>query len=274
MSWKLLRKKGIAMKHTALWSLVLTVATLSPSAYGQDPKADLQKRLSAVFVPTKMTADNSDIVTAGSVLVLQKDGLVMYGVDSKVAPTNTYKDGKLGIGFGAMMGIDMQLGMVQQGVNHLNVPQRKFVAGEKFWTSSIAVKDDGVVFLFFSDPFNDVRYCAQLKIPFAKKSIPPADDLLKTIAEVITVQPAEGSSQTEAPPPSQPAAQLPQIAPPPPPADAPPPAPKTISLGQTKDMVVAILGQPAKVAIVGKKEIDYYPDMKVIFIDGKVTDIQ
>jgi hypothetical protein len=262
------------MKHPVLCSLVLTMATLSSPAYGQDPKADLQKKLSANYIPTKMTADNTDIVTPGSVLVLHKDGLVMYAIDSKVAPTNTYKDGKLGIGFGAMMGIDMQLGMVQQGVNHLNVAQRKFVAGEKFWTSSIAVKDDGVVFLFFSDPFNDVRYCAQLKIPFAKKSIPPADDLLKTVAEVVTVQPAEGNTQSEAPPPSQPAAQLPPIAPPPPPVDTPPAATKTISLGQTKDAVIAILGQPTKVAVLGKKEIDYYPDMKVIFVGGKVADIQ
>jgi hypothetical protein len=39
-------------------------------------------------------------------------------------------------------------------------------------------------------------------------------------------------------------------------------------------MVVAILGQPTKVANLGKKEIDYYPDMKVIFLNGKVSDIQ
>jgi hypothetical protein len=57
-------------------------------------------------------------------------------------------------------------------------------------------------------------------------------------------------------------------------APAPPAAPKTVSLGQTKDQVVAILGQSQKVASVGAKEIDYYTDMKVIFVDGKVTDVQ
>jgi len=233
-----------------------------------------------------MTADNTDIVKPGSILVLHKDGLLMYGIDSKVAPTNTYKDGKLGIGFGAMMSIDMQLGMVQQGVNHLNVPQRKFVDGEKFWTSAVTVKDDGVVFLFYSNPFDNVRYSAQLKIPFPKKSIPDADGVMKTVAEVITVQPADANAQADSAPQTQPQSQtqtrvqnspgapLQQIPPPPPPADAPPAAPKTITVGQTKDMVVAILGQPTRVAIIGKKEIDYYPDMKVIFLSGKVTDIQ
>jgi outer membrane protein assembly factor BamE (lipoprotein component of BamABCDE complex) len=60
------------------------------------------------------------------------------------------------------------------------------------------------------------------------------------------------------------------IAPPPP----PPAAPKTIALGQTKDEVAAILGQPDKIANLGTKEIDYYTDMKVTFVKGKVTDIQ
>jgi hypothetical protein len=67
---------------------------------------------------------------------------------------------------------------------------------------------------------------------------------------------------------------LPAIAPPPPPADAAPPPPPTISLGDTKDQVVAALGQPQKVVQLGTKEIDYYPDMKVTFIKGKVTDVQ
>jgi hypothetical protein len=47
-----------------------------------------------------------------------------------------------------------------------------------------------------------------------------------------------------------------------------------VTLGQTHDEVAAILGQPTKVAVLGAKEIDYYPDMKVTFVNGKVTDIQ
>jgi len=267
------------MRRAIFLGLLATLVALSSLAHGQDAKADIQKKLNAAFVPTKMTADNTDIIAPGSILVLQKDGLIMYSIDNKVAPTNTYKDGKLGIGFGSMMSIDMQLGMAQNGVNHTNVPQRKFLTGEKFWTSSFTVKDDGVVFLFYSDPFSDVRYTAQLKIPFPKKSIPNPDDVMKAVSEVITVQPSDDNAKQQAPAPSQapastPAPALQAIAPPPPPADAPPAQPKTVSLGQTREMVVAILGQPTKVANLGKKEIDYYPDMKVIFLNGKVSDIQ
>ncbi|HZD48260.1 MAG TPA: hypothetical protein VE178_05880, partial [Silvibacterium sp.] len=80
--------------------------------------------------------------------------------------------------------------------------------------------------------------------------------------------------QQPAPAPAQPQSGLKPIPPPPPPSDSPPPAPKKIALGQTKDQVVAIFGQPQKVASLGQKEIDYYPDMKVTFVNGKVTDVQ
>lgn len=37
---------------------------------------------------------------------------------------------------------------------------------------------------------------------------------------------------------------------------------------------MATFGQPQKVANLGAKEIYYYPDMKVTFVNGKVTDVQ
>jgi hypothetical protein len=57
--------------------------------------------------------------------------------------------------------------------------------------------------------------------------------------------------------------------PPPPPAD-----PKSIENGMTKDQVVAIMGQPISTAKVGTKEIYTYKDLKIIFINGKMTDAQ
>ena len=262
-------REGKAMRRLAI--LVVVLALLIPGAHAQDPRSDLQKRLNAAFVLTRTTADNTDIVKPGSILELHQEGLVMYSVANKVAPTWTFKDGRLGMGFGANMSVDMQLGSVEQGVNHLNVPQRKFVSGEKVWITAALIKEDGVILQIYSDAYDDVRYFGQIKFPFAKKTIPPADEMMKTIAEVVTADAPEGNSTADAPaPPSPPQ----QIAPPPPPADAPPAQPKTISLGQTKDQVIAILGQPGRVAKIGAKEIDYYPDMKVIFVNGKVTDIQ
>jgi len=176
---------------------------------------------------------------------------------------------------------------------------RTFVTGEKMWVTKIDVKDNGVVFELFTDAFGDTRYKANLVFPFPKGAMPAADQMEKTVAEVFKVQPAEDSNSnanTQQAPAGQQAggggqaggdkAPAPIAAPPPPPADAapaaiapPPPPPenaqpKTIGLGQTKDQVTGALGQPQRIAKLGSKEIYYYKDLKVTFVDGKVTDIQ
>ena len=58
---------------------------------------------------------------------------------------------------------------------------------------------------------------------------------------------------------------------------SPEPAPSqtaTISLGQTIDQVVAILGKPLQIADLGSKKIYKFKDMKITFVNGKVNDVQ
>ena len=251
-------------------------------AHGQEegPNADLLKKLGSQFVLTKTTADKSDIVTAGSVLALKKDGLLMYAVASPMPPMNTYRNGRVTQG---LSGFGRDLGITLRGHGEAaagSSGKRKFVSGEKFWIIGYSVQSDGVLLELYSDPCEDVRYYGHLKIQFPKGTVPPPDEVMNTIAEVITVQPNDNANAGQnAPPPSsqappgQPQALAP-LAPPPPPADAPPPPPKTISIGQTKDEVVAIFGQPQKVVKLATKEVLYYPDMKVTFVKGKVTDVQ
>jgi len=50
--------------------------------------------------------------------------------------------------------------------------------------------------------------------------------------------------------------------------------PPTISLGQSLDEVSATLGQPARIIDLGAKKIYTYPDMKITFMNGKVSDVQ
>ena len=47
---------------------------------------------------------------------------------------------------------------------------------------------------------------------------------------------------------------------------------RTIRSGQAPEEVVAILGAPGKIFILGAKTIFVYKDIKVIFVDGKVAD--
>lgn len=273
-----------AFRRIAVPLLVAIVAVASPHL-AKAQTNDLQQKLESEYTLTKATADRSDIVTAGAVLVLEKDNLLMYSSSTSSPPINTYKDGKISqgvFGFAACKWCRKLPGTSSAP----NVDSRTFVTGEKFWVTKIEVGNDHVGFEFFSDPISNVRYYGVLKFPFAKNSQPNADQLMKTIAEVIQVQPADASGngegtsgQQQAQQPAAPQQPAPQqamapIAPPPPPTDAPPPAPKTISLGQTVDQVTAIMGQPTKVVKLPTKEIYYYPDMKVVFVAGKVKDVE
>lgn len=57
-------------------------------------------------------------------------------------------------------------------------------------------------------------------------------------------------------------------------AGAPAAAPVTIALGQSIDDVTAALGQPVTKIDLGSKQIYKYKDMKVTFVNGKVTDVE
>ena len=219
---------------------------------------DLKQALETAYPLTKATADNTDIVTAGTVLVLQKDNLQMCKVSLPIPTHNYYKNGE--VTQGGLMGVLNKLGNASLGGGADATTTRKFVAGEKFWVTKIEVENDGVTFNFLSDPLQDVRYHAMLKFPFPKGQTPSADQVLASVAQVIKTDGGDGA----------PAAEQQQAAS----EAAAPAATKTIALGQTKDQVLQSFGQPTKVVQLGVKEIDYYTDMKVTFTNNKVTNVE
>jgi hypothetical protein len=50
--------------------------------------------------------------------------------------------------------------------------------------------------------------------------------------------------------------------------------PIKLSVGQTIEEVTAIQGEPQKIVELGLKKIYIYKDIKITFMDGKVTDVQ
>lgn len=57
-------------------------------------------------------------------------------------------------------------------------------------------------------------------------------------------------------------------------APAPPVPTQTISLGQTIEQIVAAMGQPKQLVDLGAKKIYTYPNLKIVFVNGKVTEVQ
>jgi hypothetical protein len=51
-------------------------------------------------------------------------------------------------------------------------------------------------------------------------------------------------------------------------------APPTVALGQTPDQVTSVLGSPKQIIDLGSKQIYKYSDMKVVFMNGKVSDVE
>ena len=266
--------------------------------------AAIQQKLVAEYVLTQPTADQTDIVTPGSILKLKKGELVMAPVSNPNPYQNTYKNGQItqnALGKLAKWGTKWpgKGSSLTSGAGGSN--DRTFVAGEKMWVTKIDVKADGIVFDLFSDPFNDIRYKAALKFPFQKGSIPTVEQADQLVAEVFSALPfdSNGTQQQATPVPgnggpaqtsNSPAGQASAATPPPsqttpsaavaPPAPIAPPSapadqqPATVSLGMTPDQVVANLGQPTKQVKLGAKTIYIYKDMKVTFVNNKVTDVQ
>jgi hypothetical protein len=177
---------------------------------------------------------------------------------------------------------------------------RDFVNGEKLYVTQISVdrSKDAVAFYLISDAYGDAgRYKGSLTFQFSKGTLGSADlaQVQPVIAQVFRIAPSDQNAATpqggqQAPaapvapaayqPPlapvaqAQPEAPLALIPPPPPPPPDPVVETKSIEVGQTKDQVTAILGKPDKTFKAGTKEIYQYKDIKVTFVNGKMTDAQ
>jgi hypothetical protein len=249
-------------------SIAVAMTLTAASVHAQDFAA-IETELTKVYQTAKPTADGTDLVTAGSVLVLQKDHLVMSKVDQQFVVPDVYKNGTITSGVAGVqkmakmfsgLGAFNPLGAnaAAQSAAASSDANREFVAGEKFFVTKIDTRADGVTLTLLSDPIKDVRYRATLKFPFAKGAAPSPDDVVALVGEVVKIDAPEqdqtaSSQQGSAAAPAQ---------------------TKTIAIGQTRDEVIAQFGVPSKVVQLGKKEIDVFSDMKVTFVENKVVDVK
>jgi hypothetical protein len=263
--------------------------------------APLEKQLEAQYSLTTPTADNTALVTTGSVLILQKKGLSAGLASNKVPTQNTYKDGQIKAGaatalrrFGSLPGIGYVPGVGATAAAAAGAAgaARDFVNGEKLFVTKIDIdrSKDALVFFLISDAYDAGRYTASLKIELPKGSIAkgdlavlqpvldqvfkiaPPDDQAAAAPQGGATQPASSSVQPPAPSPAPVAAApppppLPDIPPPPP----PPADPAAIKVGQTIDQVVSAMGQPKSIVDLGAKKIYVYDGIKVTFVSGKMT---
>lgn len=282
-----------------------------PYMFGLNPdgKDALEQKLKEQYSLTKLTADGTGVVTAGAVLTLKKDGLVLTPSTGTDVSGNSYKDGRITQStVGKVNEKAKKIGGLLHHIPGVSTPDaptnatRTFVAGEKLNITKIEAKDGQVVFEVYSaQAYSDVYYRGTLSFPVDKGTVPAPDVMLATAGQVFKVDPPEDSkdsketkeasqpagastqpsaTQPPVPQPTQPA--IPEqpavkhyedIAPPPPPDTPAATAQPKLDLNMTIDQVVAQLGQPSSTATAGDKQIYLYKDWKITFVKGKVADI-
>jgi len=234
-------------------------------AQQESAATSLQQLLEAQFPPARTTPDGLDLASQGTVVVLQKDNLKtitaalnnavqVNGQGLPFAPTpNAYVNGSI-----SESGV---IGWLNRKIEKLpgaaDPNTHIFNAGGKLWVTRIQSRTEGVTFSLMSDPIAGVRYYGTLKFSYGKGASPAPEQVLSLISEVL-----RNDSQSAQVASSQTAAEL------------EPTQTKTVSPGQSKSQIEAMLGPPTRTFKIGTKETYFYPDMKVTFVNSKVTDIQ
>ena len=128
------------IKFSVAAAILFSSLGISPRLAAQG----LQQQLEAKYALTKPTDDKSDIVTAGAILILQKDKIIMYSTANQVLPQNTYKNGKLSEGVFGMHDSAQKFGSFigHPPPQNAQTQSRHFVTGEKFWVTGIAVQGE------------------------------------------------------------------------------------------------------------------------------------
>jgi hypothetical protein len=277
------RKSQVLIPAIALVAAI--IFPISP-AFAQAPT--LQEQLAAQYKLVKMGSDTGgySVVEKGTLLAIQKGGVlaVPYG-DQSVLSTK-YVDGTIHGPSGlAVVGRKSIMGHFgKEQTTHL------FAVGDKVYPMKIDVnlaKDSVTVGIVACDTCNKTDpptyNKAQVVFEFPKGSLATADGLAveKVIGQVLLIsneaQDDKGGDKAGDQGGQQQGAQdqgQAQQGGDQPAADQPAAEPASIEKGMTPDQVEAAMGKPEKKVTLGVKVIYYYKDMKVIFMNGKVSDVQ
>jgi len=261
------------------------------------PAGNLEQQLKSQYQLTSLTADYANVVSMGSALILQKRGFEAGALSNQLPTKYTYKDGQIkpdAIGAGkkiydrASSIRSVIPGLSGHGPDTSKAADaagtwKPLVSGERLYVTQITVQksDDCIVFDLITDAYpNEGRYKGSLAFQYPGGTLASANlaRVQPLIAEVLAIE--SSPDQAAAPQTSQfrADAPLPPDTPPPPPSIAPPPTAQPAEInfqpGDTIAEVTARLGQPDKVTTFGAKQIHQYKNLKITFIDGRMTDIQ
>jgi hypothetical protein len=274
--------------HHLIPGIVLLAATTFPVSPASAQAVSLQEQLAAQYKLVKMGSDTSgySVVEEGTLLAIQKGGLLGVPYSDTSVQSNKYEGGVVKAP-NAMLSKGIGFGMKKFGKEQTT---KLFAKGDKVYPTKIDVsldKDTVTMGIVACDTCNktDPPTYNKTNVIFvfpkgtlAKASAGNVEDTIGTLLSISSAdqqqdqgaqqgggdqggqqQAAQGQQGGQA----QPAAQ-----------DQPAAEPQSIEKGMTPDQVQAALGKPDKIVNLGTKQLYVYKDLKVTFINGKVSDVQ
>jgi hypothetical protein len=272
-------------------SLVCLIV-LAMTASAQAPT--LQEQLAAQYKVARIGSDSSgySIIEEGTLLEVKKGGIIGVPYKNVSIRTATYQDGTVHAADTA--GKVSKIGDKLCGVLHkCSTPDaakdetttKLFKVGDKVYASKIDVhpdKDSVAMTIVACDTCNQTdpptynKAIVVFQFPKGSLATTSAADVENMIGQLLAVsdsqeaqaQNQQGQQQDQS---AQPAGAQQAGAQPQPQQQA---EPQTIEVGMTPDQVTAAMGQPEKIIKLTSKQIYVYKDMKVTFVNGKVSDVQ
>jgi hypothetical protein len=284
------QKFEIAILVLANLFVALILVSASPFAVAQGQTISLEDQLKAQYTLVKMGSDSSGaaVVEQGTVLVVKKGGILGVPYSDQSMLSTKYENGAV---HSPNALVSKGIGSLMSRVGKTQTTQF-FQANVKVYPARLAVnlpKDQVVISIIDCDSCNNVDpktfFKADVVFQFPHGTLASANpsQVEDTIAGLLAIDDSasndqgnngqqgdqqggqqggnNGGNNNDQGGGGQ-AQQAPQ-------AD-----PVQIEKGQTPDQVKAALGQPDKMINLGAKQIWVYKDIKVTFLNGKVSDVQ
>ncbi len=280
--------------HVGILVVVLVVLAITPSivqAQGAAPTVSLEDQLKAQYTLVKMGEDSSGaaVVEQGTVLVVKKGGILGVPYSDQSIFSTKYENGAVhspnplgqkALGFG--------LGKL----GHAAPTTQFFQVNVKVYPAKLVVnlaKDQVVIGIVDCDSCNNVdpktffKADVVFQFPHGTLASTNPSQVEDAISGLLAIDDSasnsndqgnnnqgggqqggndQGNNQGGGGGGGQAQQQ------------APPPDPVQIEKGQTIDQVKAAIGPPDKIINLGTKQIYVYKDIKVTFLNGKVSDVQ
>ncbi len=279
---------GQKLERISAATVVIVCATfLLSSGAGAQATVTLQDQLAAQYKVVKMGSDTSgySVIDAGTLMEIKKGGILGVPYSDTSILSTKYETGTVHTP-SSMLSKGIGFGMKRFGKEQTT---KLFPVGDKVYPSKIEVdtgKDIVTLSIVACDTCNKTDpptyNKAKVVFQFPKGSLAKASagDVEDTIGQLLAIsddsqqqdqggqqqgqgggqggQGGQGNGDQQAADQGQQQQAEPQ----------------TIEKGQTTDQVQAALGKPEKIVNLGTKQIYIYKDMKVTFLNGKVSDVQ